>query len=94
VQIAFLQGSRVAEFDFMSMMLKRLTLTGSTLRARPLAVKAAIASALREKVWPLLDSGAVKPMIHATFPLEDARAAHELMETSAHLGKIVLLTGK
>ena len=94
VQIAFLQGSRVAKFDFMSMMLKRLTLTGSTLRARPLAVKAAIASALREKVWPLLDSGAVKPMIHATFPLEDARAAHELMETSAHLGKIVLLTGK
>ncbi|MGO9942150.1 MAG: NAD(P)H-quinone oxidoreductase [Rhodoblastus sp.] len=94
VQIAFLQGSRVADFDFMSLMLKRLTLTGSTLRARPLAVKAAIASALREKVWPLLDSGEVKPMIHATFPLEQARAAHELMETSAHLGKIVLLTGK
>ncbi len=94
VQIAFLQGSRVAEFDFMSMMLKRLTLTGSTLRARPLAVKAAIASALREKVWPLLDGGEVKPMIHATFPLDQARAAHELMETSAHLGKIVLLTGK
>ncbi len=94
VQIAFLQGSRVADFDFMSMMLKRLTLTGSTLRARPLAVKAAIASALREKVWPLLDSGEVKPVIYATFPLEQARAAHELMETSAHLGKIVLLTGK
>jgi len=94
VQIAFLQGSKVKDFDFMSMMLKRLTLTGSTLRARPLAVKAAIASALREKVWPLLDSGAIKPMIHARFPLEQARAAHELMESSAHLGKIVLLTGK
>ncbi len=94
VQIAFLQGSRAENFDFMSMMLKRLTLTGSTLRARPLPVKAAIAKALREKVWPLLDSGAVRPMIHATFPLEEARAAHELMETSAHLGKIVLLTGK
>jgi putative PIG3 family NAD(P)H quinone oxidoreductase len=94
VQIAFLQGSKVAEFDFMSMMLKRLTLTGSTLRARPLAIKAGIAAALREKVWPLLDSGAVKPMIHATFPLEQARAAHKLMETSAHLGKIMLLTGK
>ncbi|WP_294533635.1 NAD(P)H-quinone oxidoreductase [uncultured Rhodoblastus sp.] len=94
VQIAFLQGSKVAEFDFMGMMLKRLTLTGSTLRARPLAVKAGIASALREKVWPLLDSGAVRPVVHATFPLEQARAAHELMESSAHLGKIVLATGK
>jgi putative PIG3 family NAD(P)H quinone oxidoreductase len=94
VQIAFLQGAKVKDFDFMSVMLKRLTITGSTLRSRPLATKAAIAAALREKVWPLLDSGAVKPMIHATFPLEQARAAHELMESSAHLGKIVLLTGK
>jgi putative PIG3 family NAD(P)H quinone oxidoreductase len=94
VQIAFLQGAKVNDFDFMSMMLKRLTLTGSTLRSRPLATKAAIAAALREKVWPLLDSGAVKPVIHARFPLEQARAAHELMESSAHLGKIVLLTGR
>jgi putative PIG3 family NAD(P)H quinone oxidoreductase len=94
VQIAFLQGGKVKDFDFMSVMLKRLTLTGSTLRSRPLATKSAIATALREKVWPLLDSGAVKPVIHATFPLEQARAAHELMESSAHLGKIVLLTGR
>jgi NADPH:quinone reductase len=94
VQIAFLQGSKVKDFDFMLLMLKRLTITGSTLRSRPLAAKVAIAAALREKVWPLLDSGAVKPMLHATFPLEEARAAHELMESSAHLGKIVLLTGK
>ena len=94
VQIAFLQGSRVKDFDFMSVMLKRLTLTGSTLRSRPLAAKATIAAALREKIWPLLDSGAVKPMLHATFPLEEARAAHELMESSAHLGKIVLVTGE
>lgn len=94
VQIAFLQGSKVKEFDFMSVMLKRLTLTGSTLRARPLATKAAIAAKLREKIWPLLDSGAVKPVVHATFPLDQARAAHELMESSAHLGKILLLTGK
>jgi putative PIG3 family NAD(P)H quinone oxidoreductase len=94
VQIAFLQGSKVKDFDFMSVMLKRLTLTGSTLRSRPLATKAAIASVLREKVWPLLESGAVKPVLHATFPLDQARAAHELMESSAHLGKIVLLTGK
>ena len=94
VQIAFLQGSKVKDFDFMSVMLKRLTITGSTLRSRPLATKAAIAHALREKVWPLLDSGAVKPIVHATFPLEEARAAHELMESSAHLGKIVLLAGR
>ncbi|WP_298352674.1 NAD(P)H-quinone oxidoreductase [Rhodoblastus sp.] len=94
VQIAFLQGARVKDFDFMSVMLKRLTITGSTLRARPLAVKAAIARALREKVWPLLDSGAVKPVLHASFPLEQARAAHEMMESSGHMGKIVLLAGK
>ena len=94
VQIAFLQGSKVENFDFMLMMLKRLTLTGSTLRSRALAKKTEIARELREKVWPLLDSGAVKPMLHATFPLEETRAAHELMESSAHLGKIVLLTGR
>ena len=93
VQIAFLQGSKVKEFDFMSMMLKRLTLTGSTLRSRPLAAKAAIASALREKVWPLLDWRAL-PRLHASFPLDQAHAAHELMESSAHLGKIVLTTGR
>jgi len=94
VQIAFLQGSKVKDFDFMSVMLKRLTITGSTLRSRPLATKASIAASLREKVWPLLGAGAVRPVVHATFPLEQARAAHELMESSAHLGKILLLTGK
>jgi putative PIG3 family NAD(P)H quinone oxidoreductase len=94
VQIAFLQGSKVKEFDFMSVMLKRLTLTGSTLRSRPLAAKAAIAAALREKIWPLLESGAVSPQVHATFALEQARAAHEMVESSAHLGKIVLTTGR
>ena len=94
VQIAFLQGSKVADFDFMPVMLKRLTLTGSTLRPRPLALKAAVAAALREKVWPLLDAGTVKPVIHATFPLEEAGQAHELMESSTHAGKILLLTGK
>ena len=94
MQIAFLQGARVENFDFTLMMVKRLTLTGSTLRPRSLAQKAAIAAQLRERVWPLLDKGAIAPMIHATFPLEEARAAHELMESSAHLGKIMLLTGK
>jgi NADPH:quinone reductase len=94
VQIAFLQGSKVKDFDFMLLMLKRLTVTGATLRSRPLAAKAAIAASLREKVWPLLDRGEIKPILHATFPLDQARAAHELMESSAHLGKIVLATGK
>jgi len=94
VQIAFLQSSVVENFNFMLMMLKRLTLTGSTLRSRTLAQKGEVASALREKIWPLLDTGEVKPIIHATFPLEDARAAHEMMESSSHTGKILLLTGK
>jgi putative PIG3 family NAD(P)H quinone oxidoreductase len=92
VQIAFLQPSRV-EIDLMPIMLKRLVFTGSTLRARTVAQKAAIAERLRSEVWPLLDSGAVGPVIHATFPLERAREAHELMESSAHLGKIMLETG-
>jgi len=75
------------------MLTKRLTITGSTLRARTVAQKAEIARALREKVWPLLEAGTVKPVIHATFPLGEARQAHELMESSAHTGKILLLTG-
>jgi NADPH:quinone reductase len=94
VQIAFLQSNIIESFDFMQVMLRRLTLTGSTLRARSVALKAEVADALREKIWPLLDQGLVKPMIHATFPFEDARQAHELMESSTHLGKIVLVTGK
>jgi NADPH2:quinone reductase len=94
VQIAFLQSSIVENFNFMLMMLKRLTLTGSTLRSRSLPQKAEVATALREKIWPLLDQGKAKPIIHATFPLEDARAAHEMMESSSHAGKILLLTGK
>jgi putative PIG3 family NAD(P)H quinone oxidoreductase len=89
VQIAFLQSSR-ADLDLMNVMLRRLTLTGSTLRARSVALKAEIAAHLRREVWPLLEAGTVKPIIHATFPLEQARQAHELMESSAHLGKIML----
>ena len=94
VQIAFLQGSKIGEFDLLPVMLKRLNVTGSTLRPRSLPLKAQIAAELRDKVWPLLDAGTVKPIIYATFPLEEARQAHELMETSAHAGKIILLTGK
>jgi putative PIG3 family NAD(P)H quinone oxidoreductase len=89
VQIAFLKGSNV-EINLLPLMVKRQTLTGSTLRPRSVAEKGAIAAALREKVWPLLDSGRVAPVIHATFPLAKAADAHRLMESSAHIGKIVL----
>jgi NADPH2:quinone reductase len=89
VSIAFLNGS-TAEVNFMHLMLKRLTMTGSTLRPRSIEEKAAIADALQEKVWPLLNEGRVKPLIDATFPLEDAAKAHELMEKSSHIGKIIL----
>ena len=92
VQIAFLEASKVDAFDFMPLMLRRLTLTGSTLRPRSTALKAQIAASLLEKIWPMLEVGAIAPRIHATFPLDQARAAHELMETSAHMGKILLLT--
>ena len=89
VQIAFLAGAKV-EFNFLPMMLKRLTLTGSTLRPRTVAEKAAIAEALRRKVWPLMDAGTVKPEIFATLPLAEAAQAYAMMEASRHIGKIVL----
>jgi NADPH2:quinone reductase len=90
VSIAFLKGSK-AEVDFLPMMLKRLTLTGSTLRPRSVAEKALIARALEEKVWPLLAAKKIRPQIYQTFPLDEAARAHALMETSAHVGKIVLV---
>jgi NADPH:quinone reductase len=89
VSIAALGGAR-AQIDVAVIMHKRLTLTGSTLRSRPLAQKAAIAEAVRHSVWPLLASGRVRPVIHATFPLDAAGDAHRLMETSTHIGKIML----
>ena len=89
VQIAFLKGSKV-EIDLLPLMLKRQFLTGSTLRPRSPAEKGAIASALRTRVWPLLEAGTVKPVIYKTFPLAQAADAHRLMETSTHIGKIVL----
>ncbi len=94
VQIAFLQGSIVENINFLPVMTKRLTITGSTMRARTVEQKAEVARALRDKIWPSLDRGKALPVIHATFPLEDARAAHALMESSSHVGKIVLETGK
>ena len=90
VQIGFLRSPVSHEVDFTAMMVRRLTLTGSTLRARSAERKAAVAAALREAVWPLLDEGRVKPIVHATFPLTEARQAQEMMESSTHLGKILL----
>jgi putative PIG3 family NAD(P)H quinone oxidoreductase len=91
VQIAFLKGSRV-ELDLLPLMLKRQTLTGSTLRPRSVAEKGAIAAALRDRVWPLLDAGTVAPVIHASFPLARAADAHRLLDAGEHIGKIVLTT--
>ena len=90
--IAFLQGSK-AEVDFARVMMKRQTLTGSTLRARSDAQKAAIAQMLREKVWPLVAAKKVKPVIHKVYPLAEAAEAHRLMESSVHIGKIMLAVG-
>ena len=91
VEIATLQGVK-AELNIQTVMAKRLTITGSTLRPRPVADKAAIAGELRRHVWPLLESGAVKPIVHATFPLRQAAEAHRMMESSAHIGKLLLVT--
>lgn len=90
VQIAYLQGSKVT-VDLMPLMLKRLTLTGSTLRARPVEQKAAIAAEMKARAWPLLEAGKVQVAVHATFPLEQAADAHRLMESSEHMGKILLV---
>ncbi|MGZ8247958.1 NAD(P)H-quinone oxidoreductase [Methylomagnum sp.] len=87
------QGGPKSDINLLPVFLKRLTLTGSTLRPRCVAEKAAIAAALREKVWPLLDAGRVKPIIHAAFPLAEAGEAQRLMETGGHMGKLVLTVG-
>ena len=84
-------GGAKATVNLVEIMVKRLTVTGSTLRSRPIAVKAAIARKLLEQVWPLLELGKVKPVIYRTFPFAEAAAAHALMESSEHVGKIVLL---
>ena len=89
VQIAFLQESKV-DIDCMPIMIKRLTFTGSTLRPRSVVEKTAIAQALQTRVWPLIEAGRIKPVVHQTFALCDAHQAHELMESSRHIGKIML----
>jgi NADPH2:quinone reductase len=89
VCIAVLGGTK-AQIDVALMMRKRLTLCGSMLRSSPVARKAEIADAVRQRVWPLIAAGRVRPIIHSTFPLAQAGAAHALMESSAHIGKIML----
>jgi NADPH:quinone reductase len=89
VQIAFQQASKM-EIDLLPIMLKRLTLTGSTLRPRTVAQKSEIARELEAKVWPILSGGQCRPVVHATFPLAEAAAAHRMMEMSVHTGKIIL----
>ncbi len=89
VQIAFMKGSK-AEVDFIHLLVRRLTFAGSTLRPRSSALKAQIAAHLKRDVWPLLEAGKIKPIVDAVFTLDDARKAHELMDSSAHAGKIIL----
>jgi len=90
VSIAFLRGP-IAEVNFLPLMLKQLVLTGSTLRAQPLADKARIAQGVKSIVWPLIAEGKFKPVIHKTFNLTDAQDSHRLMETNQHIGKLLLL---
>jgi putative PIG3 family NAD(P)H quinone oxidoreductase len=92
IAIIATQGGSKAELDLRPLMLKRLTISASTLRAQPIASKGRIAAALREQVWPLFESRGLKPVIHARFPLSDAAGAHRLMESDTHIGKIVLLS--
>jgi NADPH:quinone reductase-like Zn-dependent oxidoreductase len=90
VQIGVQQGPK-AELDLRLVMRKGLTLTGSTLRPRPVEEKGRIAAALREKVWPHVEAGAIRPVIHARLPLAEAREAHRTLEASRHIGKLVLI---
>jgi NADPH2:quinone reductase len=89
VFIAFLRGPKT-ELDINELMRRRLTITGSTLRPRPVEFKGTLAKRLREKIWPLIEAGKIKPEIYKTFPLAQAAEAHRLMETSQHIGKLVL----
>jgi putative PIG3 family NAD(P)H quinone oxidoreductase len=90
VQIGFMSGQTDATVDFRRVLSRRLTITGSALRPRTVEEKGEIAAALRREVWPLFDRGQVKPIVHRTFPLSAAADAHRLMESSTHIGKIVL----
>ena len=89
VVIALLGGA-TAQVPLDQILVRRLTITGSTLRPRPVAFKSAIAAALRARIWPLIENGSIRPVIHRTFPLDEAAEAHRLMESNTHIGKIVL----
>jgi NADPH2:quinone reductase len=89
VNINYVRGSKV-EIDFRPVMMKRLTLTGSTLRPQSTEAKAAIARSLQERVWPLIEAGKMKPLVAKVFPLSEAADAHRFMESGAHIGKIIL----
>jgi NADPH:quinone reductase len=90
IVIIAVQGGTKSEFNSGLVLRRRITITGSTLRPRPIAFKAAIAQALRKNVWPLVESGKIRPVIHSTFPAAEAAKAHALMESNQHVGKIVL----
>jgi NADPH2:quinone reductase len=90
--IAFLGGTR-ATLDLMDVLVRRLSITGSTLRPRTVEFKTGVANALREKIWPLIDAGRIQPVIFKTFALAQASAAHELIESGQHIGKVVLEVG-
>jgi putative PIG3 family NAD(P)H quinone oxidoreductase len=92
IALIAVQGGTKGELDLRAFMVKRLTLTASTLRAQPIANKGRLAAALKQNVWPLFGARGLKPVIHARFPLADAAGAHRLMESDVHIGKIVLLT--
>jgi len=87
------QGGVKSEFNAGLVLRRRLTITGSTLRPRPIAFKTAIAQACRDRVWPLIEQGRIKPVIHSVFAAADAAQAHELMESNQHIGKIMLTWG-
>jgi NADPH2:quinone reductase len=89
VQIAFLEGPKV-ELNFAEVMMRRLTVTGSTLRPQSDLSKARIAAELRERLWPMIGAGRVRPVMDSEFPLDDAAGAHRRLESSGHIGKIVL----
>jgi NADPH2:quinone reductase len=90
VQVAVMHGAKVEQLDLSRVMQRRLVITGSTMRPRSASQKGAIAQALRENVWPVLNNGRCTPVVHATFPLAEAASAHRLMESSRHIGKIML----
>ena len=93
VEIGMMGGGMSATIDLGDVLRRRLTITGSTLRPRSVEEKGAIAADLRREVWPLIEEGRVKPVVYRTFPLDEAAAAHQMMESSEHVGKIVLVTG-